>query len=301
MAATDRLFAGVELGGTKCICLLASDPDTVLEEIRLPTGEPAGTLRAVAAILSGWQRHHSISSLGVAAFGPIERDPRSSRFGRVLTTPKPGWSGVDLLASFRHLGLPIAFDTDVNGAALAEARWGAARELHDFAYITVGTGIGVGTVVDGRPLGRHAHSEAGHLRIGRLPGDDWPGACPFHGDCVEGLASGAAIAARTGHPAASLPDDDAVWEPVGHAIATLCHNLALSVVPQRILLGGGIALGRPALLSRVRRTFAAGLAGYATEVVANGDIDTYLMPPALGRRAGPLGAIALAQRALERC
>ncbi|HSN70754.1 MAG TPA: ROK family protein [Steroidobacteraceae bacterium] len=300
MTAAVRLFAGIELGGTKCVCLLASGPDAIIDDVRIPTVEPAGTLRAIAAIIRDWQRKHSIAALGIASFGPLERNRSSPGYGQMLTTPKPGWSGIDLLAPFGDLGLPVELDTDVNGAALAEARWGAAQGLRDFAYITVGTGIGVGTILDGRPVGQHAHSEAGHMRVGRLPGDDWPGACPFHGDCVEGLASGPAIEARTGRPPESLADDDPVWGVVAHALAALCHNLTLTVVPARILLGGGIALGRPALVMQVQRLLEQSLGRYAQEIVGDRGFDGFVQPARLGQLAGPLGAVALAMRAAGR-
>ena len=300
MTASTRLFAGIELGGTKCICLLAAGPQSIVDEVRLATREPSATLTALAATVHEWHRRHAIASLGIASFGPIERDRTAARYGQVLATPKPGWSGCDLIGAFDSVDLPIELDPDVNGAALAEGRWGAAHGLADFVYVTVGTGIGVGTIIGGRPVGRHAHSEAGHMRVGRLSGDTWPGACRFHGDCVEGLASGPAIRARSGRDPESLADDDPLWDTVVHALAALCHNLALTVVPQRIVLGGGIALGRPWLVERVRSTFAAGIAAYAGAVVGHGTPATYIAPAALGPRAGPLGAIALAQRASAR-
>jgi len=291
------LFAGIELGGTKCVCLLASGPEEILAEERLATGDPAATLTALASVIAGWHSQHTLRAIGLASFGPLERDPASPRFGQLLDTPKPGWSGFDLIAPLQHIGLPIELDTDVNGAALAEGRWGAARGLSDYVYVTVGTGIGVGTIIGGRTIGRHAHSEAGHLRIARLRDDDWPGACLYHGDCVEGLACGPAIAARTGRAPESLSVDDPAWDAVAHALAALCHNLVLTVVPERILVGGGVALGQPQLLTRVRTALAASLGGYAGAAqLAVDQMDRFLTLAALGALAGPLGAVAVAMR-----
>lgn len=294
------LVAGIELGGTKCVCLLASGPDAIVDEIHLPTGQPAPTLDAVFDVVSRWKDQHPLAAIGVASFGPLERRRDSTQFGHVLKTPKPGWSGTDLLARVRAFDLPVDIETDVNAAAHAERRWGAAQGLSDFVYVTVGTGVGVGTIIDGRAVGAHAHSEAGHMRVARLPGDHWPGACAFHGDCVEGIACGPAIAARTGRSPETLSDDDPAWDAVVHALAGLFHNLTLTVIPKRILVGGGIATGRPELISRIQQALTASLAGYAH--AARGDYDTehLLAAPVLGRLAGPLGAVAIALRALGR-
>jgi len=285
------LIAGVELGGTKTICLLASGPDDIREQIRIPTTTPQATLAALRAVLEGWRTGPGFAAVGVAGFGPLELDPDRPDHGRIVSTPKPGWSGADVLGLAAGLGVPAALDTDVNGAALAEGRWGAAQGLESWIYVTVGTGVGVGSVVSGRPIRGLGHSEAGHLRTPRLAGDGWPGACPWHGDCVEGLASGAAIRARTGRAAETLPPDDPVWDGVVHALAGMLHNLTLTTAPQRILLGGGIGLGQPQLLPRLRPALTASLAGYGA--TARIDPDLFLQPPGLGDRAGPLGAIAI--------
>lgn len=294
---TDRLLAGVELGGTKCICILASGPGKIREQVRIPTETPTVTLAAIQTVLTRWQTGPGFAALGVGSFGPLDLSPCSPTFGTVVNTPKPGWSGVDLLGSLRGLGVPIGLDTDVNAAALAEGRWGAGRGLESFAYVTVGTGIGVGSVVRGQTARGLGHCEAGHLRIPRLPGSGWAGACPFHGDCVEGLASGPAILARSGRPAEDLLMTDPVWDEVVHALAALFHNLVLTTAPQRILLGGGLGGGRPELLPRLRRALIQSLGGYATGDTIAAAVDAYLVAPRLGDLAGPLGAIALAQDA----
>ena len=294
------LTAGVELGGTKCVCLLASGPEAIVEEVRLPTGDAEATLAAIREVLERWRGGPGFAALGIASFGPLELDPGRPEYGRVTATPKPGWRGVDLRALGDDLGVPVGIDTDVNGAALAEGRWGAAQGLRNHAYITVGTGIGVGAVVGGQTVRGLGHMEAGHQTVGRPRGDDWPGVCPYHGACVEGLASGPAIAARAGRPGGDLAPDDPAWEMAIHALAGLMRNLALTVCPERILVGGGVADGQPWLFPRLRRALLDSLAGYAAAERIAADIETYLLPPALGPRAGPLGAAAVALEALGR-
>lgn len=295
MTDTGLPFAGVEMGGTKCVCLLATGPDDIRDEVRIPTTTPAETLGAIEAVLSRWQAQHGFRAIGVASFGPLELDPASPRFGTLVNTPKPGWTGANLLAGLTRFGVPVALDTDVNGAALAEGLWGGARGLDSYTYVTVGTGIGVGSIIRGIAVRGLGHSEAGHLRIPRLPGRSWPGACPFHGDCAEGLASGPAIQAQAGVPAVELPQADPIWEEVVQALAALMHNLVLTTAPQRILIGGGVVSGRPFLLPRLRRALVDSLNGYGVAPAIAADINSFVDEPALGTAAGPLGAVALAQ------
>jgi len=291
------LVAGVELGGTKCVCLLAAGPNDIRGEIRVPTRGPTETLAAIDEVLKQWHAEHGFRALGLASFGPLDLDPGSSSFGCIVATPKRGWERVALLPRVGAFSVPVAVDTDVNGAALAEGLWGGARGLDSWAYVTVGTGIGVGVIVRGAPLRGLGHPEAGHLRVPRFAGETWPGNCPFHGDCAEGLASGPAIQARAGVPFSELAADHPVWNEVVHALAGLFHNLILTVVPQRILVGGGVVLGQPTLLPRIRRALQASLADYG-HVPRSALNEDYLCAPALGERAGPLGAIALAHRAI---
>jgi fructokinase len=292
------LLAGVELGGTKCVCLLAAGPDDIREQVRIETTTPGETLPAIQAVLKRWQDQHGFAAIGVASFGPIELDEKADRYGCVVNTSKAGWNGADILTPLRGFGVPIGFDTDVNGAALAEGRWGGARSLESYAYVTVGTGIGVGSVVRGRTVRGLGHSEAGHLRIPRLAGETWAGACPYHGDCVEGLASGPAIQAKAGRSGDRLEPSDPAWNEVVHALAALLHNLVLTTAPQRILIGGGVIGGQPFLLPRVREALIRSLNGYgvAPEIVAR--IEGFVVAPTLADRAGPLGAIAVAGDAL---
>lgn len=298
--ATDRsearLFAGVELGGTKCICTLAAGPDDIRDQQMIATTVPSETLPAIMAVLDGWARSHGFCSIGVASFGPIRVDPAKADYGRVGATNKPDWEGADLLGPLRSAFLvPIGFDTDVNGAALAEIRWGSGRGLDDFAYVTVGTGVGVGLVVHGRPTRGFSHSEIGHILVPRLAGDDVPSVCRFHDDCVEGLASGTALNARLGgRPLADVSADDPVWEPIVHALATMVHSLACTTGPMRVAMGGGVLAGQPQLLPRINAQLEKSLADYM-QIPGNG---AYVIAPELGTMAGPLGAIALAMDAV---
>ncbi|MFM2288137.1 MAG: hypothetical protein RL684_1280 [Pseudomonadota bacterium] len=295
------LLAGVELGGTKCVCLLGTGPGDVRAQCSIPTGrDPA---RALADIVLGVQQmqlaHGPATALGVASFGPLDLDPASRGFGAIASTSKPGWSGVDVAGALsRALALPTRIETDVTGAALAEGRWGAARGLSSHAYVTVGTGVGVGIIAGGRPLQGFTHPEFGHIRVARLRGDDWAGSCPYHADCVEGLASGVAIERRTGVPAAQLPPDHPAWQSITHALAQLLHALVLATAPQRVLMGGGVLEGQPHLFARLRRELQRSLNGYVEPPRLCEPIDGYIGPPSLAAMAGPLGALALAADAL---
>lgn len=287
------MLAGVELGGTKCICILASGPDDVREQIAIPTTTPEATLEAIGTILDSWD----YATLGLASFGPLDLDPASPNYASIINTTKLQWSGTSLLSLARDK--PFAIDTDVNGAALAEGSWGAAQGLDSWAYITFGTGIGVGSVCSGRPLSGFGHSEAGHQRVPRFAFDAFEGICAFHGDCVEGLASGPAIEARAGAGCRDIAADDPAWNFAAHAIAMLCHNLVLTTLPQRILIGGGVAMGQPHMLPRIRQHLAESLGGYANTARITDNIDEFIMLPALGNNAGPLGAVRLALDAYQ--
>jgi len=292
------ILVGIELGGTKCVCTLGTGPDDVRAQVTVPTGDPATTLDAIADVLERWRGDFGEpAALGIASFGPIDLRRDSPTYGRIQATPKARWRGVDLVSFFsqRFQG-PVSLTTDVIGAALAEGRWGAARGLTDYAYVTVGTGVGVGLVVSGTPVIGIHHPEMGHARIARMPGDEWAGSCPFHGACIEGLASGPAIEARCGQPAARIAAESPVWDTVAHALAQLAHLLAVSVAPQRILIGGGVIGDRPELFGRIRQGLAQSLNSYlrVEEVTTARGLDQYVMPPGLGAGAGPLGALAIA-------
>ncbi|CUS45716.1 MAG: ROK family protein [Pseudomonadota bacterium] len=287
---TNPLIAGIELGGTKCICVLGTGPDDIRDEVRIATTGPGETLAAIEAVLSRWSGYRA---LGIASFGPVSIDPAGENYGFITATTKPGWSNTDVghrLA--RHAGVPFAFNSDVAGAALGEGRWGAARDVADHAYVTVGTGVGVGLVLNGIPTNGLTHPELGHVRPVRMAGDDWPGICSFHGDCVEGLASGPAIAARAGRPAQELAADDPAWDGVAHTLAQLVHMLVLTGIPRRVVMGGGVMTGTPGLFPLIRTKLLESLGGYgATPEIE--PVEDYVVPAALGNNAGPLGAIEL--------
>jgi len=300
MSRAEPLLCGVELGGSKCVCLLGTGPDGILAQCAIPTTHDADeTLRRIADVLRNWQETYGpFAAIGIASFGPLDLRAGSRTFGQITSTVKPGWGWIDICARLGRVhGVPVGFNTDVNAAALAEGRWGGARELADFAYITVGTGVGVGLVVGGKTVFGCNHPELGHVRIARRAGDLWPGICRFHGDCVEGLASGPAIAARVGLLPEEIPDDNRVWELAAYALAQLVHTLMLATAPWRILVGGGVVQARPQILGHIRRLLIESLNGYLDLEALTGGVDRYVVAPDLGMLAGPLGALALAEDA----
>jgi fructokinase len=287
------IYGGVEFGGTKCAAILARDPGDVLAREVIPTTSPEETLSRIEHILTEWKQDHRFDALGIASFGPIDVDPGSGTYGHILATPKPGWAQINVAPRLQQaIGVPTAFDTDVNGAALAEMQWGAGQGLDDFAYVTVGTGVGVGLIVNGQPTRGFAHCELGHVRIVRLPGDGWPGSCPYHGDCVEGLASGSALQARFGNRLNELNPDHPVWDSVAWTLAQLCHAIVCAAAPRRIVIGGGVIDHQPHLLGGIQSRLVESLNGY----MRLPPDDDYIRAPGLGNDAGPFGAIALAMR-----
>jgi fructokinase len=287
-------YAGVELGGTKCVAVLARGATDVLARHIVPTTSPNETIGQLELTLRGWKQDFGFEAMGIASFGPIDTNPESATWGHVLNTPKPGWVQANVASRLRDsIGAPVAFDTDVNGAALAEMRWGAGRGFADFAYVTVGTGVGVGLIVHGQPTRGFADCELGHVRVQRLPGDDWPGSCPYHGDCVEGLASGSALEARFGERLGQLGPDDPAWEAVAWTLARLCHAVVCAAAPHRIVIGGGVIDRQPHLLGAIQSKLVDSLNGYL-QLPEDGN---YVRAPELGSDAGPLGAIALAMTA----
>ena len=297
MSPNSKLLAGVELGGTKCVCILGSGPDDVRAIERLPTVlEREETLRQIEGVLDRWrQQFGPMRALGIASFGPVDLRADSPTFGYITSTSKPGWLNTDVAQRLgKRSGLPVGFDTDVNGAALAEGRWGAGRGLDNFAYVTVGTGIGVGSIVRGRSIFGMNHTELGHIRVVRKPGDTFAGMCPYHGDCIEGLASGPAIEKRAGKPAAQLAPDDPVWDYVVHGLAQLLHTMVLTTAPQRIFLGGGVMSGQAHLFERIQQELKRSLNRYVEAPELEHDIARFIVPPGLGAMAGPLGALAVA-------
>lgn len=298
MTSTEPLIAGVELGGTKCIAVTARGREIVSRE-QWPTGDdPATTLATLAAWLRAAHRAEPFAALGIASFGPLCLDPGSQDYGRIVNTPKPGWSGTDVLGVLAaDLGVPVAIDTDVAGAALAEGRWGASVGCPVHVYLTIGTGIGGGIVVDGKPLHGSFHPEMGHVRVRRAAGDAFMGVCPIHSDCLEGLAAGPAIAARTGRPSEELASDDPVWSLVAGEVGDFMASLILMLAPHRIVIGGGVGQGQPALLPLVHEATARLLSGYLPGHSLEA-LKGLIVHPGLGGDAGVCGALALALTAL---
>jgi len=232
------LYGSIEGGGTKFVCAVGSTPDDLRAEVRFPTTTPEATLEQAVGFFRG---RGPLDAIGIAMFGPLVLDRESPEYGHVGPTPKPGWSGADIVGPLTDaFGIPVGFDTDVNGAALGEGRWGAGAGLDNFVYVTVGTGIGGGVVSNGKAVHGLVHSEIGHLRIPRHPDDTFAGRCPFHGDCLEGLASGPAIADRWGTSAEELgAETPRAVEMEAFSLGYAMANLVLAVSPQRIILGGG--------------------------------------------------------------
>lgn len=286
---------GIELGGTKCIATLA-DADgevRILAQETLPTGDPATTLPALRALVDRWRSDTEVVAMGIAGFGPLDLDPASRSYGHVLATAKPGWRDAPVLPVIaRGLSLPVAIDTDVNAAAMAEIRWGAGRGLTDFAYVTVGTGVGVGIVTDGRTPRGLGHSEAGHLRVPNPHG--LASNCPYHPDCVEGLAAGPAIRRHLdGRSPDDVGADDPLWNQIADVLAAMIHALAATTSPRLVALGGGVIVGQPHLVAKIDAATRASVNGYL-------ELPTpYVVPASLGAQAGPLGSIALALGAIE--
>ncbi len=286
------VFGGIETGGSKWECAVGTGPDDLTATETIPTTSPDETLGRAAAF---FEREGPVDAIGIGSFGPIDQDRSSPTWGYITTTPKPGWADTDVGQQLgRRLGVPIAFDTDVNAAALGEYRWGAAQGLETVCYITVGTGIGGGVVLAGRPLHGLLHPEFGHLRVPHdRDADPFDGVCPFHGDCWEGLAAGPAIAARWGKPAEELDDVDAVWQLEARYLALGLVSVISIISPERIVIGGGV-MNASKLFSIVRDEVAGLVNGYPPVPALGVGIADYIVRPALGRRAGVLGAIALA-------
>jgi fructokinase len=287
-------YGGIEAGGTKWVCAIADRPGRPLKTETFPTTGPAETVSRATRFFS---ENGPVDVIGVGAFGPVDLRQNSPTWGTITTTPKPGWGDTDLVGALRSgLNVPIALDTDVNAAALGEWRWGAAVGLETFFYITVGTGIGGGAVVNGRILHGLLHPEFGHMRIPHdREADPFDGICPYHGDCLEGLASGEAIRQRWDRPGEEL-SGAAPWETEAEYLALALVNVICMLSPQRIIIGGGVAK-QPTLLPLARQRVRELLAGYlrAPELTDPEGIDRYIVTPDLGGSAGVIGAIELAR------
>jgi fructokinase len=295
------LFGGIEAGGTKFVCAIGTGPDDVRAQVRIPTTTPRETITtAIDFFADECVKLGPLAAVGIASFGPIDPRPGSPTFGYITSTPKTGWGNTDFAALVaREMRVPVGFDTDVNVAALGEWRWGAGQGLDTIIYLTIGTGIGGGGLIGGQLMHGLVHPEMGHMRIPHdLAADPYPGHCPYHGDCLEGLACGPAISERWGQSSENLPSDHEAWALEAEYLALALVNVICTVSPERIILGGGV-MSNQQLFPLIRRRVQALLAGYVQAPAILTDIDRYIVPPALGTRSGVLGAFALAQRARD--
>lgn len=298
---TVNLFGGIEGGGTKFICAIGTSPEDIRREERFPTTTPDETMgRAINFFKKAEADFGKLSALGFACFGPLDPDPASSTFGYILPTPKPGWSDANVVGMLRSaFDVPIAFDTDVNGAALGEWRWGAAQGLDTLVYLTIGTGIGGGVMANGKLLHGLLHPELGHIPLPHdRERDPFEGWCPFHKDCFEGLANGPALEKRWEQKAETLPPEHPAWDLEAHYIALALSSFIVTLSPQRIILGGGV-MSQTFLFPMIRQKVQEYLNGYVQSPALGDDISRFIVPPGLGTRSGMLGAIALAQKAHE--
>lgn len=293
------LYGGIEAGGTKFVCAIGTGPDDVRAETRFPTSVPEQAIAQAIAFFQEQQQGEPLTAIGVASFGPVDPDPRSPSFGYVTTTPKPGWAHTNFVGPLREaLGVPVGFDTDVNGAALGEHRWGAAQGLDTFVYLTIGTGLGGGAMVNGKLLHGLMHPEMGHMLIPHnWDADPYAGFCPYHGDCWEGLAAGPGLEGRWQTRAENLPPEHPAWELEAHYLALGLVNIITVLSPQRIIMGGGV-MDQLHLFPLIHNHVYTMLNGYIQSAQILENMDSYIVPPGLGSRAGVLGAIALAQDAV---
>lgn len=292
----ESIFGGVEAGGTKFVCAVGTGPDDVRTVETIETTSPEETLGRTVDFFRAFR---NLAGIGIGSFGPVDPDPRSPTFGYITSTPKRGWQNTDFAGYVKNgLGVNVVFDTDVNAAAIGEHRWGAAIGLDTFIYLTIGTGVGGGGIVRGRRLRGLVHPEMGHLLLPRAENDSFEGICPFHGDCLEGMASGPAIQARVGRPAEELAPDDPSWSYEVHYLSMAMVNYICTLSPKRIVLGGGV-MQQQHLFPKIRERVRMLLNEYMQTPAILENMDSYIVPPALGSRAGVLGAIALAREAAD--
>lgn len=295
------LFGGIEAGGTKFVCVVGSSPDDIRAMEQFATTTPEETLGKVIDFFRQQHPEWMLQAAGIGSFGPVDLDPDSPAFGCITGTPKAGWMNTDFAGTVRDaLGVPVVLDTDVNTAALGEAIWGAGRGLDNFIYLTVGTGIGGGGLINGKLMHGLMHPEMGHIHIPHdFQADPFPGSCPFHGDCLEGLASGTAVAKRWQRPAEQIPPGHPAWDLEAAYIAAGVTNFIFTLSPQKIIIGGGI-MKKSGLLAIVRKKVIELLGNYIPPLVNNVKIEEYIVPPGLGDLSGVLGAVALARQGFYR-
>ncbi|WP_275983499.1 ROK family protein [Paenibacillus hamazuiensis] len=289
------LLGAIEAGGTKFVCGIGSEHGEIFERVSFPTTTPEETMGQVAAFF----RDKAVEAIGIGSFGPVDLHRSSPTYGYITTTPKPHWGNYPILAELqKHVNVPVGFDTDVNAAALGEAEWGAAKGLSSCMYMTIGTGIGAGAIVEERLLHGLLHPEMGHILVRRHEEDHFAGNCPFHNDCLEGMAAGPAIEKRWGKKGFELQDNAKVWEFEAYYLAQAVVNAVLMLCPQKVILGGGV-MKQAQLFPAVREQVSRMLNGYVQKPELAGGIDDYIVPPGLGDNAGLSGALVLAKKELE--
>lgn len=296
-----QLLGGVEAGGTKFICTVGDATGKIRERIRIPTTIPEETIPKVIEFFQEIHKLTPLSAIGIASFGPLDLNPQSPTYGYITTAPQPGWAYYDFVGALKKVfSLPIGFDTDVNGAAIGEARWGSGKELDTIVYWTVGTGIGAGGIISGKMMHGLIHPEIGHITIPHNKEEDpFSGICPYHGNCLEGLASGSAMMKRWNvDSAVDIPEDHKAWDLEAKYLGYAMANCILSISPQKIIIGGGV-MKKPGLLPKVRQKTLTVLNGFIKHKSILEDIDNYIVAPGLGDNSGVLGAIALAEEALK--
>lgn len=296
----NALFGGIEAGGTKFVCAVGDAMGNVVVESRMPTRDPVTTFRQVFDFFHAARAQHGeLGAYGIASFGPLNINPLSAGYGRMLKTPKQGWSDFDLRGVLAgEFGKPVGISTDVNAAGLAESRWGNGKGLPSLIYVTVGTGIGAGVIYQGQPFFGLTHPEIGHIHVRRHPQDlQFAGVCPFHGDCLEGLASGPAIFARTERSLADAASTDEIWDIEADYLGQLCAQLVGTLSPYRILLGGGV-MQQDRLFGAIQARMRYWLGSYNTQPEIHAE--DFVCAPGLGNQAGVKGALALAMDAAEK-
>jgi len=295
-----KLYGGIEAGGTKIVCALGTGPQDIREEIRFPTTTPDETLGKMIEFFKPFRDSDVLGGIGIAAFGPVDLNPDSDTYGYITSTPKPGWANTAFASVLTHaLDVPVGFDTDVNGALLGEYRWGAAQSVENAIYLTIGTGVGGGALINRKLVHGLVHPEMGHLILPSRNDDPAPeGWCPFHGNCLEGMAAGPAIEQKWGLRAENLAADHPAWDLEAHYLAKALHTLICTLSPERIILGGGV-MNQPQLFPLVRQKVLESLNGYVQHLQILENIEKFIVPPGLGNQAGVLGAIALAMDAFK--
>ncbi|MSP53496.1 MAG: ROK family protein [Gammaproteobacteria bacterium] len=296
-----NLFAGIEGGGTKFICALGNGHGEIYERISVPTTTPKETIAQIIKFLRSHKHEGELKAIGIGSFGPIDNDPESKNYGQITATPKPGWLHYNIVETFKHaFQVPVGFETDVATAALGEYEWGSAQGLKNFLYMTVGTGIGAAAMINGQLVRGMCSAEMGHLLIPHDKiVDPFQGICPYHGDCLEGMASGEAIKMRWQvRSALDLPASHTAWDLEANYLAAGLMNIILILSPQRIILGGGV-MKQMHLFEKIRERVVQKLNGYVPTPEILDDIDHYIVAPGLADRSGVAGAIALARRTYE--